>query len=86
MKLGISLATIHRTMKYNLHIKTFHKFKTSKMTDIHIKNRVESAKTLLDKYGRKEQTKKFAWHLVVNSDYSAKIGLNVPNNTKNDVV
>lgn len=84
--LGISLATVHRAMKKDLHIKPFHKFKTSKMTNDHLKSRVESAKTLLDKYGRNEGKKIFSWHLVINSDYSAKIGLQVPNNTKNNVV
>ncbi|CAF0765983.1 unnamed protein product [Rotaria sordida] len=86
VNLGISLASVHRAMKKDLHIKPFHKFKTSKMTNDHVKSRVKSAKTLLNKYGRKEDTKKFSWHLVINSDYSAKIGLQVPNNTKNNVV
>ncbi|CAF0750128.1 unnamed protein product [Rotaria sordida] len=86
VNLGISLASVHRAMKKDLHIKPFHKFKTSKMTNDHVKSRVKSAKTLLNKYGRKEDTKNFSWHLVINSDYSAKIGLQVPNNTKNNVV
>jgi thermostable 8-oxoguanine DNA glycosylase len=40
----------------------------------------------LNKYGRKEEIKIFLCHLVINSDYSAKIGLQVQNNTKNNVV
>ncbi|CAF0835079.1 unnamed protein product [Rotaria sordida] len=64
VNLGISLASVHRAMKKDLHIKPFHKFKTSKMTNDHVKSRVK----------------------IINSDYSAKIGLQVPNNTKNNVV
>ncbi|CAF3947319.1 unnamed protein product, partial [Rotaria sp. Silwood1] len=51
-----------------------------------VKNRIQSAKILLSKYGGRPRSKKFLWNLVVNSDYSGKIGLTVMHNTKNNVV
>ncbi|CAF4949302.1 unnamed protein product, partial [Rotaria sp. Silwood1] len=84
--LGMALSSVNCAIKIDLKLKPFHKFKSTKMTVNNVKNRIQSAKILLSKYGGRPRSKKFLWNLVVNSDHSGKIGLTVMHNTKNNVV
>jgi len=65
--------------------KPYHKYRTQKLLDNHKRNRVQSAKAILKKYG-KEYREVSSWARLVNTDFSAKIKITPSRNSKNDVV
>jgi len=85
-RLEISLASVNRSIKTDLKLKPFRKFKSTKLTEENVKNRIKSAKTLLRQYEGRSRSKKFQWDFVINSDYSGKIGVTVVYNMKNNIV
>ncbi|CAF3991926.1 unnamed protein product [Rotaria sp. Silwood1] len=86
IRLEMSLASVNRAIKTDLKIKPFRKFKSTKLTNDNVKNRMKSAKILLRKYGGSPRSKKFLWDFVINSDYSGMIGLTAVYNMKNNIV
>ena len=83
-KVGVSAQTVSNIMKHNGY-KSYHRWRTQKLSDTHKVNRVRSAKALLQKYGKHYRDGR-SWSKVVNTDFSAKIKISPSRNSKNDVV
>ncbi len=58
-RLEIFLANVNCGIKTDLKLKPFRKFKSTKLTEENVKNRIKSAKTLLRQYGGRPRSKKF---------------------------
>ena len=85
-KLNISKSSVQRILKEDLKLKSYHKARTSRITETHAASRLHNAKLVLKKYGIDHQYQRYQWNKMVITDFSGKIGVRQKNNSKNNIV
>ena len=81
-KFGVSQQLVHKTLTDDIGFSPFRRSKESRLQPHHIIDRLRSARALRKHIGKRPED----WENVINTDFSGKIRLVRPLNSKNDVI
>lgn len=84
-KLNMSQSSVQYILKNDLSLRPYHKTRASRITKEHAESRLNSAKTLLKRYGSRK-SRFYQWDKMVITDFCGKIGVRQKHNSKNYVV